>query len=220
MAYLRKVPNFRKLSRERIEAWKKIATASASDMMNRGGAMSGAIKPVTAATAICGQARTVQCIMADNSILHFASSTAEPGQVLVADACGIIDVAVWGGLTTLEAHRRGLAGLIVDGAVRDIRESRAVPFPIFCKGVVPQGPHKAFGGVMDVPISCGGRPVSPGDLILADEDGVVVVPLDREEEIFHKAVAFRRDEESWLRQLDTDKPFYQVLGIPTPDIIE
>jgi 4-hydroxy-4-methyl-2-oxoglutarate aldolase len=219
MAYLRKATNFRKLSKERIEAWKKIATASASDMMNRSGAMGGAIKPVTQATSICGQARTIQCIMADNSILHYATSTAEAGEVLVVDAGGIIDVAVWGGLTTIEAYRRGLAGLIVDGAVRDIREARSVPFPIFCKGIVPQGPHKAFGGMMDVAISCGGRAVSPGDLILADDDGVVVVPLDREEEVFRKAVEFRRDEEAWLKQLDTDKPFYQVLGIPTPELI-
>jgi len=220
MAYLRKAVDFRRLSDERIAAWKKVATASASDMMNRGGAMCGAMKPVTAATAICGQARTVQCIMADNSILHYASSTALPGEVLVADAGGIIDVAVWGGITTLEAYRRGLAGLVVDGAVRDIRESRNVGFPIFCKGVVPRGPHKAFGGALDVPIACGGLSVSPGDLILADDDGVVVVPLDREEEIFRKVVDFRRDEQYWLEVLDTDKPFYQVLNIPTPDLME
>lgn len=220
MAYLRKAVEFRRLSDERIAAWRKVATASASDMMNRGGAMSGAIKAVTPATAICGQARTVQCIMADNSVLHYASSTALPGEVLVVDAGGIIDVAVWGGITTLEAHRRGLAGLVVDGAVRDIRESRNVGFPIFCKGVVPRGPHKAFGGVLDAPIACGGLSVSPGDLILADDDGVVVVPLDREEEIFRKVVDFRRDEQYWLEVLNTDKPFYQVLNIPAPELIK
>lgn len=220
MAFLRKRVTFRRLSEERIAAWRTVATASASDMMNRHGAMHASMKPVTEATAICGQARTVQCIMADNSILHYASSTAERGEVLVADCGGITDAALWGGITTIEAHRRGLAGLVIDGAVRDIKESRKVGFPIFAKGVTPRGPHKAFGGALDVPIACAGLPVQPGDLILADEDGVVVVPLEREEEIFRKVIDFRRDEASWYKVLDTDKPFYQVLNIPEPDWME
>lgn len=217
MAFLRKKVEFRRLSQERLEAWKKIATASTSDMMNRHGTMHAAIKAVTTANRFVGQARTVQCIAADNSILHYISSTAEPGEVIVADAGGAVEHALWGGITTLEAHRRGIAGLVVDGAVRDLRESRDIGLPIFCRGITPRGPHKAFGGALDVPVSCGGQPVMPGDLVLGDEDGVVVVPLDREEEIFRKVVDFRRDEAAWFKVLDTPKPFYQVLNIPEPE---
>lgn len=217
MAYLRKKVSFRRISEERIDAWRKVATASASDMMNRGGAMDASMKPVTTATSICGQARTIQCILADNSVLHYASSTAERGEVLVATANGITDAALWGGITTMESYKRGLGGLVIDGSVRDLKESKNIGFPIFAKGVVPRGPHKAFGGALDVPIACGGLVVHPGDLILADDDGVVVVPLEREEELFEKVVNFRRDENYWVEVLNTPKPFYQVLNIPEPE---
>jgi regulator of RNase E activity RraA len=220
MAYLRKRVEFRKLSAERLAAWSTVATNSASDMMNRGQAMHASIKPVTTATAICGQARTIQCIFADNSILHFASSTAERGEVLVADVGGVTDAAVWGGITTIEAFKRGLGGLVVDGSVRDIKQSRDVGLPIFCKGITPRGPHKAFGGALDIPIACGGLAVRPGDLILGDEDGIVVVPLDQEEVIFEKVMKFRKTEDYWMEILNSDTPFYQVLNIPTPDFMD
>lgn len=217
MAFLRKRVSFRRIPEDRIAAWKNVATASASDMMNRHGSMHPDIKAVTTAARIVGQARTVQCTMADNSILHYISSTAEPGEVIVGDSGGITDHALWGGITTLESYRRGVAGLVLDGSVRDLRESRDIGFPIFCRGITPRGPHKAFGGALDVPIACGGQPVHPGDLILADEDGVVVVPLERENELFQKVINFRRDEQAWFKVLDTPKPFYQVLNIPEPD---
>jgi len=220
MAYLRARVSFRRISDERIAAWRKIQTATASDVMNRGQAMIAAIKPVTTNTSICGQARTIQCILADNSIMHYASSTAERGEVLVADSGGITDAALWGGVTTLEAFKRGLGGLVVDGAVRDIRESKDIGFPIFARGIVPRGPHKAFGGKLDVAIACGGLSVKPGDLILGDDDGVVVVPLEQEEEVFARAVNHRKSEAYWFGVLDSGTPFYKILNIPEPEFMD
>src|SRR5690554_5443921 len=131
MAFLRRRTDFRRISEERLDAWKKVATASASDMMNRHGSMHASMKAVTTANRIVGQARTVQCTTADNSILHYISSTAEAGEVIVADSGGVTDYALWGGITTLECYRRGVAGLVIDGAVRDLRESKDIGFPIF-----------------------------------------------------------------------------------------
>lgn len=220
MAYLRSRVRFSRLGAERLAEWQKIPTATASDCMNRGQAMVAAIKPIAPGMRICGQARTVQCIFADNSILHYANSTAEPGEVLVATSGGVTDAALWGGVTSLEAKMRHLGGLVVDGSVRDLAELLRVGFPIFCRGIVPCGPHKAFGGAMDVPIACGGLAVRPGDLILGDDDGIVVVPLDREEAVFKAAVNHRKSEEHWLKILGGPVPLYKDLGIPEPEFID
>src|SRR6202035_4182313 len=105
---------------------------------------------------------------------------------------------------------------VIDGAVRDIAEAIALKYPIYSRGVVPKGPHKAFGGAMDIPIACGGIAVSPGDLILGDDDGITVVPLGREEEVFAKAVDHRKKEDYWLTIFDGPDPLYKVLNIPAP----
>lgn len=220
MAFIRHRAEFRKIPSDRLARWSKIATATASDCMNRSHSMCGAIKPLAHGMRICGQARTVLCVFADNSIIHYANSTIAPGEVLVADAGGVTDVAMFGGVTTLEAVRRKLGGLVIDGAVRDIAESIALKYPIFARGVVPRGPHKAFGGEMDVAIACGGLPVRPGDLVLGDDDGIVVVPLEREEEVFQKAVEHRKKEDYWLTVFDGPEPLYKVLGIPAPEIVD
>jgi 4-hydroxy-4-methyl-2-oxoglutarate aldolase len=220
MAYYRKKCDFRRIAPSRLEQWKKISTATASDCMNRSQAMAGGIKPLASWMRICGQARTVQCVYADNSIIHYANSTAEPGEVVVADAGGVMDVAMFGGVTALEGVKRGLGGFVIDGAVRDIAEAIALKYPIFTRGICPKGPHKAFGGAMDISIACGGLSVSPGDLILGDDDGIVVVPLEREEEIFAKALDHRKKEEYWLTIFEGPEPLYKVLGIPAPDLFD
>lgn len=217
MAYLRARTSYRKIEPSRIDAWRKITTGTASDCMNRGQAMAAAIKPLKLGMRICGQARTVQCMYADNSILHYANSTAEPGEVLVADVGGVVDAAVWGGVTALEAKLRKLGGLVVDGAVRDLSEILSSEVPVFCRGVVPRGPHKAFGGSLDTPIACGGLAVHSGDLILGDDDGVVVVPLDREEAVFQVAVNHRKSEDHWFKVLGGSVPFYKVINVPEPE---
>lgn len=220
MAYNIHKTQFRQLSPERLEAWSKVNTASASDMMNRGQAMGHDIKPLDRSMRICGQARTVRAIHADNSIIHYANSYARPGEVVVAEAGGNCEVAMFGGVTALEGIKRKLGGLVIDGAVRDIREAIDLGYPIFCKGVTPKGPHKAFGGEMDIPIACGGLAVKPGDLVLGDMDGITVVPLEWEEEVFAKVQEFRKTEDYWLTIFDGPKSLYEVLNIPEPTFIE
>lgn len=172
---------FETLSKETLEAWRAIPPAIVSDCMNRTNTMAGAIKPVKAGTILVGQARTVQCMVGDNSALHLAIGLLEPGEILVADAGGFEDTAVWGGIMTRAAMQRQIAGIVVDGAVRDVAEMRDFGFACFARAIVPAGPHKGFGGAIDGLISCGGSPVQPGDIVIGDDDGVAVVPLARHE---------------------------------------
>jgi RraA family protein len=217
MAYLKAAVNFPALADDLIARWRTIPTATISDLQNRGNAMAGAIKPIDRGMRICGQARTVKCMHADNSMVHYMCSTARPGEVLVVDSGGLIDVAIWGGYTSREAKLRGLGGMVVDGAVRDVSELSEVGFPVFAKGYVPRGPHKAFGGTVDIPVNCGGVVVRPGDLIVGDDDGVAIVPLEIAESLIDKAIEHEGREEEWTRALHGDVPFYQVLNIPSPE---
>ena len=174
-------PDYRKLSDGELAPWRDIPPAIVSDMMNRSQVMDGKIKPVQDGMKLCGQARTVTAMVGDNGAIHMAIGLCEPGEILVVDAGGFIGTAIWGGIMTRAAMQRGVGGLVVDGAVRDVAEIREFGFQTFSAGIVPAGPHKGFGGVIDGTIACAGCPVRSGDLIIGDDDGVAVVPLERAE---------------------------------------
>jgi len=175
--------DFESLPAETMDAWRAVAPAIAGDCMNRSNVMTAPIKPLAPGTVLVGQTRTVTAMVGDNSALHVAIGLLRPGEVLVADAGGYADTAVWGGIMTRAAQERAIAGIVVDGAVRDAAEIRELGFPCFASAVVPAGPHKGFGGIIDGVISCAGCPVRPGDIVLGDDDGVAVVPLERQAEI-------------------------------------
>jgi 4-hydroxy-4-methyl-2-oxoglutarate aldolase len=186
---------FDTLSAEQLAAWKGLPPAIVSDCMNRSQTMSGRINPIAAGTVLLGQARTVTCMVGDNSAAHTIIPMLRPGEVLVIDGGGFEDTAVWGGIMTRAAMHVGCAGLVIDGAVRDVAEMRALGFKCFTRATVPAGPHKGFGGVIDGPISCGGCPVNAGDLIIGDDDGVCVVPLARQAQVLEASLAKIKQEE-------------------------
>lgn len=206
--------SFRQLSDNEREAWKDAEAAAVSDCLERGMAMDGGIKPLDPTMRLVGQARTVRCMVGDNSALHAAITLIRPGEILVADAGGFLGTAVWGGVMTEAARRQAIAGLIVDGAVRDRAEIVKSAFPCFARGAVPAGPHKGFGGAIDVPISCGGVAVHPGDLIVADADGVTVVPLSRVETTLSAYHALKAKEEQALAALDAGGTLADIYGVP------
>ena len=109
-------------------------------------------------------------MVGDNSPAHVAIGVAKPGEILVIDARGHVDTAVWGGIMTRAAIERGIAGVVIDGAIRDAEEIRALGFPTFSAGICPAGPSKGFGGIIDGSIACAGAPVKSGDIILGDHD--------------------------------------------------
>ncbi len=211
--------DFETLPADVLERWRGVPPAVVSDCMNRSNVMAAAIKPVAAGMQVIGQARTVTCMVGDNSAVHAAIGMMEPGEVLVVDAGGYEDTAVWGGIMTRAALQRGLAGLVVDGAVRDVAEIREFGFPCFARAAVPAGPHKGFGGIIDGPVSCAGCPVKPGDLVLGDDDGVCVVPLERAQELLAASLDKIAQEERINANTAAGGLPSDGMGLPEPEII-
>lgn len=212
--------SFRRLDAQEMALWAEAPAALVSDSLGRAQAMDGGMQPLDAGMRLLGQARTVRCAVGDNSALHAALEGVRAGEVLVVDAGGFTGSAVWGGLMTAAARRRGVAGLVVDGAIRDRAEIVVSGFPCFCRGVTPRGPHKRSGGELDAPVACGGVAVSPGDLIVADADGVAVVPLSRIESALAECRALREKEARALAVLRAGGALSAVYGAPDGDRAE
>ncbi len=211
--------DFETLPPETLDAWRDIPPAIVSDCMNRTHFMAAAIKPVKPGIPLLGQARTVTSMVGDNGISHAAIPLVEKGQVLVIDAGGYDDVAVWGGIMTRAAIAQGVAGVVIDGGVRDVAEIRELGFPVYARAHVPSGPHKGFGGIIDGPISCAGCPVKPGDIVIGDDDGVAVVPLEWADDMLAASREKLRQEEDTLKQIAEGKTSAELLGIGEVEII-
>ncbi len=220
MTILRHDAPFERLDQTALAAWAGIPPAIASDCMNRGQVMAARIKPLAPGTRLAGQARTVACMVGDNSAIHAAIRLIGPGDVLVIAAGGHADTALWGGLLTQAALARGAAGVVLDGAARDVAEIREAGFPCFAAATVPAGPHKGFGGTIDGVIACAGCTVAPGDIILGDDDGIAVVPLDRADTVLADCHAKLAQEEIALERLRQGTLLADQMEIPEPTPIE
>ena len=219
MAIQRHNVTFDRLSDDVLAKWRAIPPAIVSDMMNRTQCMAGRIKPVKKGMTICGQARTVTCMVGDNSAAHYAIGLLNPGEILVIDAGGYADVAVWGGIMTHGAVAKKAGGVVIDGAMRDVAEIAEMGLSAFCAAHVPQGPHKGFGGVIDGTISCGGAAVSPGDIVIGDDDGVAVVPLARARELLAASIQKIADEDATIARIKAGETTAQMMGLPEPELL-
>nr|WP_226530746.1 RraA family protein [Metabacillus niabensis] len=175
------------LSNEVIERAKKLNTTLLSDALGCTGSMDYEVKPVATGMKVVGTALTVDLRAGDNLFLHQGIYCGGKGYVLVADGKGHKENAYLGELMAAAAKANGLDGIIVDGFVRDKEMLGEIGLPIFAKGFIPNGPFKDGPGAINIPISCAGVAVHPGDLIVGDEDGVTVVPKDKIEEVLEKA---------------------------------
>jgi regulator of RNase E activity RraA len=151
-------------------------TCAASDCLGRFGAMTAALRPLWEGIRFAGPAVTAHTLASDLAAVFKAIDVSQPGDVVVVDAHGSRDTAFWGENMTLSAQNRGIAGAVIDGACRDVVEIRRLGFPLFSTGVVPNVAAIAGYGEVNVRIQCAGQSVDPGDMIIADENGVVVVP--------------------------------------------
>ena len=139
---------------------------------------------------IAGKAYTVKCHPGDNLMLHAAIYRAAPGDIIVVEA-GSLDYAVSGGNVCAIAQKRGIVGFIVDGVIRDIAEVRASKFPVFARGIMPKPGVKETLGSLQQPISCGGVGVNSGDIVVADEEGIVVIPAAEQDRIVYEIAKAR-----------------------------
>lgn len=206
-----------KLDHEDLELWRAVPVSIVGDELNRGQMMQAAIKPLANGASFAGQAVTVRCMVGDNLALHHALQASFPGSVIVADARGHEDTAVWGAIMHLAARKKGVAAVVIDGAVRDAAEIRASGLPAYCRAVVPAGPHKGFGGEVNGVIHCGGVAVRPGDLVIGDDDGVIVVGLDRLPGLHERCLARMRKEEEVIAGIEAGKSTVELLGLPGAD---
>jgi len=190
-------------------------TPAISDQLNRLYTMSSAIRPMTDSKRLAGPACTVKVFPGDNLMVHKALDIAQPGDVVVVDASSSTMTAVLGDLVATKARHRSLAGFVVDGLVRDLPGIRALgDFPVFARGTTPIGPLHRGPGEINGAVSVGGIVVHAGDLVVADANGVVVVPhgdvveilgrlRDRavEESDYVAAVAMGNFSNSWVDEV-------------------
>jgi 4-hydroxy-4-methyl-2-oxoglutarate aldolase len=174
--------------KEFIEPFREIGTATVHEASGRQGAVDPAIKPINRGVRLCGPAFTVQCHPGDNLMLHKALERAQPGDILVTSVGGHYEAGYWGALMATSAVGKKLGGLAIDGFIRDSGEITRMGFPIFCRGFCIRGTTKTVLGLINHPTLLGGVLVNPGDLILGDDDGIVVVDRMGCEEVLEKSI--------------------------------
>ena len=196
---------------ELVSILRIVSSPNISDAMHRKGAMRD-IHPINLGTKIVGRAVTVQTFAGDWAKPVEAIDLAGPGNVLVIYN-GSNNIAPWGGLATLSCKNRGIEGVVVDGAVRDVDEIRALNYPIFSSGITPNAGDPKGMGEINAEITCGGQLVRPGDYIVGDDSGVVVIPKERAYEIARRAKEVEKMESRLYEEIRRGKTLSQVANL-------
>jgi 4-hydroxy-4-methyl-2-oxoglutarate aldolase len=177
-------------------------------------AMNAAIVPLYQGAKLAGPARTAAIVPGHNAGIHRALARAKPGQVLVVDGGGSRLYGPFGDILASACKLKGITGLVIDSTIRDVAEIRAMNFPVFCLGANPSATQKTDPGEIDVPVVCAGVRVAPGDYIVGDADGVVVIQQDIAREVARSALAIVNREEEIRAELREGKTTCEILNIP------
>ena len=189
----------------RPKQWEKVSSTSLSDAMMGLQTMSGEVKPLNPAMRAAGPAYTVQIIKNDCSVIFRALRDAQPGSVLVVAAHGEMNVAFMGEIVAAIGQKKGLAGIVVDGCVRDSFNISSSTFPVFARGAVPNIPAAVYAGTVQEQVQCAGVLVSPGDIVYGDADGVVVVPAKEAETVLQFALEKEKKDKWKMNTLLNDE---------------
>ncbi|WP_158736803.1 RraA family protein [Alteribacillus sp. YIM 98480] len=196
------LPLEKRAPQELIDKYKTFVTPHISDNMNRLNSVDASIRPIHTHGTLAGSAYTVKTRPGDNLLVHKAIDEASPGDVIVVDAGGDVTNAIMGEIMVRIAKGNGVEGFVINGAIRDSKEIREMNYPMYAKGVIHRGPYKDGPGEINVPIQLGGVVVHPGDIIVGDMDGLVVVPLDQAEDLVEKVEATQKMEENTMIQIE------------------
>jgi len=191
----------RKVAAEIVERFARLPVANVSDSMFRMTAAGARLRPMHQTGGMAGAALTVKTRPGDNLMIHKAMAIAEPGDVIVVDAGGDLTNALIGEMMLTRIIKSGLAGIVIDGAVRDAGFIRGQTFPVFAAGVTHRGPYKNGPGEINVPIAIDGMVIEPGDLIIGDDDGLLCVPLDDVDEVLKAATEKYQAEQKQLENI-------------------
>lgn len=196
------VKSIERADAELVEKFRGLAAANISDVQGKQNTFDARIKPIYSPMApLVGTALTVKARPGDNLLATKAIHMAQPGDVIVIAGGFDMNLSVWGGVMSSMARARGVAGVVTDGLVRDVAETRQCGLPVFSIGLTPVGPTKESAGQINVPISCGGVIVNPGDIIVGDEDGVVVVRKDEAADVLQRTHDRSEVERIWFEQI-------------------
>lgn len=194
-----------------LNEFRGIPSSNIGDMMNRLFCMDGGIRSFGNFTVL-GPAFTVRVPLGDNMFIHRALDLASPGDILIVDASRGTERSVVGEIMFTYAAKKGLGGMIVDGAIRDVDAIAKLNFPVYARGVTPQGPYKNGPGEINFPVVCGGQVVMPGDIIAGDSDGICVIPQADAPYIIKACQDKAAHEHSLLASYHAHGPNYNVHG--------
>jgi RraA family protein len=196
------IRDFTRVSPEVVKQASQYAASILADVAGRRGALDGRIAPLTPKTRLAGPAFTIEVRPGDNLMIHAAMQLAKPGDVLVIDGKGDTTCALMGTIMMNACRQLGIAGVVIDAAVRDSEEIVEMGYPVYAVGTNPNGPTKFVPGRLNHPVSVGGVTVNPGDLVVGDADGVTV--LEREKTPFMLELAARKvaDEQARIAAIN------------------
>ena len=197
------IKDFPRVSADIVHRAAELQPAILADVAGRRGALHGRIRPLHPSMKFAGTALTVEVRPGDNLMIHAAISLAKPGDVLVIDGKGDLSSALMGTIMMTACKQLGLAGVVIDGAARDSLEIIEMDYPVFAAGTNPNGPTKNVGGRIGHPISIGGVTVHPGDFIIGDNDGVVVVEREKIEGLLPIGEKKVKDEAARIAAIKT-----------------
>ena len=180
-------------------------------------AMHTDIRPLAPGMHVKGPAFTVSSPPGQNLAIHRAIAQASPGDVLVVAMAGDRGFGPFGEILTLACQQRGIAGIVIDSTVRDGADIEALGFPVFSLGLAPAGTRKEVPGELGIPIQCGGGNVNPGDTIVGDRDGVVVIPADALADVAAGVARIAEKEIGVMKGIAAGKTTVELFGLPTDD---
>lgn len=193
--------DFKRPSKQLIEKFQGIPVANLDDCMGRQAAADAAIKPI-GKSGLIGPALTVKVTQGDNLMFHYAMDLAKEGDIIVIDAGGNTSRAIFGEIMVHYLLTKKIGGIVVDGALRDKEEIAAMGLPVYARGVTPDGPWKNGPGTVNAPIVCGGRIVNPGDIVVADGDGVLFINPAEAEDLLGKVTQLMVNEQKSIDSIE------------------
>ena len=198
---------------EVVAALGRLPTATIYEAAGKWGEVAANIRPIVDGLRVCGPAFTVKAMPGDNLVIFRAIDEAPAGSVLVIDAGGTDRATIWGGTSTCACVAKKINGCVTNAAVRDVAQIRKLRFPVYAAGINVRGTVKSHPGWTQVPISLGEVPVRPGDIVVGDEDGLVIVAAERAEEVARKAREKQMHDEEREARILNGEPIRAVLKL-------